>query len=164
MYQAGYACVRCIKFHHIAWNPSSQYGTEMFQNLLCREALASRLIVGWSSTWTWYRGETHEHYHSRRALIKKCAHIMLKDKTLPTVSHRLEIWVRPQTDSLLGPQHVLGAHPLVELCLCEVAELEGRGFQGGALLVGRLGDVGSLGREGKNVQINIGNSEYGWKH
>ena len=45
---------------------------------------------------------------------------------------------------LLGPQHVLGADPLLELVLGEVAEGDGLLLERGAVPVRRLGDLGRL--------------------
>ena len=51
---------------------------------------------------------------------------------------------RLQLDCLLGPQHVLGADPLLELVLGEVAEGDGLLLERGAVPVRRLGDLGRL--------------------
>ena len=44
--------------------------------------------------------------------------------------------------SSLGPEHVLRPHPLLELLLVEVAQLDGLLLERGAVLVRRLGDLG----------------------
>ena len=46
--------------------------------------------------------------------------------------------------SSVWPEHVLWPDPLLELLLCEVAEIEGLLLQSRPVLVGRLGNLGRL--------------------
>lgn len=63
-----------------------------------------------------------------------------------TKLHRARLYTTPPPISLfflLGADHQLGAHVFIKVFLAESLELHGTGFQGDALLVSILGNLGS---------------------